>query len=78
MVDDDKFTEVAKTDFTIRIVSGFIFGVLAFVASIIFIVLFAFRNELNLIVPMAVMAGVGALVAVSCGYFLFRKKNKEQ
>ena len=36
MVEDDTFTEVAKTDLKIRIVGGFIFGIVAALASIIY------------------------------------------
>lgn len=83
MVEDETFTEVAKTDMKIRIVFGFIFGILAALTSIVFIILSIVYKKYDLIVPLVVMVLVGALVSVSCGYFIFRKEkqaeeNKEQ
>lgn len=83
MVEDETFTKVAKTDMKIRIVVGFIFGILAALASIVFIILSTVYKKYDLIVPLIAMVIVGALVSASCGYFIFRKEkqveeNKEQ
>lgn len=75
MVEDKTFTEVAKTDMKIRIVVGFIFGILAALASIVFIILSIVYKKYDLIVPLIAMVLVGALVSVSCGYFIFRKEK---
>ena len=77
MVEDDTFTEVAKTDFKIRTVAGFIFGILAAIASIIFIILSIVNKNTDFIIPLIIMVIVGLGVSASCGYFLFRKGQKE-
>ena len=78
MKEDDTFTEVAKTDFKLRLVAGFIFGILAAIASIIFIIV-SIVNKNNDMIPMfIIMVLVGLGVSASCGYFLFRKENKEE
>ena len=77
MKEDDTFTEVAKTDFKLRLVAGFIFGILAAIASIIFIIV-SIVNKNNDMIPMfIIMILVGLGVSASCGYFLFRKDKKE-
>ena len=78
MVEVDKFTEVAKTDFKIRLVEGFIFGILAALVSIIFIIVGIVTKKNEFVIPLVFMVIVGALVAISCGYFIFRKGNKEK
>ena len=77
MVENDKFTEVAKTDFKIRTVAGFIFGILAAIASITFIIVSIVNKNTEFIIPLIVMVIVGLGVSASCGYFLFRKEKKE-
>ncbi len=77
MVEDDKFTEMAKTDFKIRTVAGFIFGILAAIASIIFIIISIINKKTDFIIPLIIMVIVGLGVSASCGYFLFRKEKKE-
>ena len=77
MVENDKFTEVAKTDFKIRTVAGFIFGILVAIASIIFIIVSIVSKNTDFIIPLIIMILVGLGVSASCGYFLFRKEKKE-
>ena len=77
MVEDDTFTEVAKTDLKIRIVGGFVFGILAALASIIFIIVSIVSKNTDFIIPLIIMILVGLGVSASCGYFLFRKEKKE-
>ena len=77
MVEDDKFTEVAKTDFKIRLVAGFIFGILAALISLVFIIISFVNNNLQFALALIVMVVVGLGVSASCGYFLFRKEKKE-
>ena len=77
MKEDDTFTEVAKADFSLRLIAGFIFGILAAIASIIFIIV-GIVNKNNDMLPMfIIMILVGLGVSASCGYFLFRKGKKE-
>ncbi len=78
MVEDDTFTKVAKTDMKIRIVSGFIFGILAIIASIIFIILSVIYKKYDFIGPLIAMILVGLFVAGSCGYFIFRKEKSDE
>jgi hypothetical protein len=77
MVEDDKLTEVAKTDFKIRAVAGFIFGIVAALASIVFIIVSIVNKNTEFIIPLIIMVLVGLGVSASCGYFLFRKEKKE-
>ena len=78
MVEDDTFTEVAKHDFIVRTIFGFIFGILAAVVSIIFIVVSIVTKKYDLIIALSVMVLVGLGVSASCGYFLFRKEKKDE
>ena len=75
---EDKFTKVAKTDFKIRLVAGFIFGILAAIASIIFIIVGIVNKKYDMIAMFIIMVLVGLGVSASCGYFLFRKESKEE
>ena len=77
MVEDDKFTEVAKTDFKMRLVAGFIFGILATLISLVFIIVSFINNNLQFALALIAMVVVGLGVSASCGYFLFRKEKKE-
>ena len=77
MVKDDKLTEVAKTDFKITTVAGFIFGIVAALASIVFIIVSIVNKNTEFIIPLIIMVLVGLGVSASCGYFLFRKEKKE-
>ena len=77
MKEDDTFTEVAKADFSLRLIAGFIFGILAAIVSVIFIIV-GIVNKQNDMLPMfIIMILVGLGVSASCGYFLFRKGKKE-
>ena len=78
MKEDDTFTKVAKTDFKMRLVAGFIFGILASIASIIFIIVYIVNKKYNMIPMFIIMILVGLGVSASCGYFIFRKENKEE
>ena len=78
MKEDDKFTKVAKTDFKMRLVAGFIFGILASIASIIFIIVGIVSKKCDMIPMFIIMIIVGLGVSASCGYFIFRKENKEE
>ncbi len=77
MKEDDKFTEVAKADFKMRLVAGFIFGIIAAITSGTFIIVDILKKENNMIVMLIIMIVVGLAVSASCGYFLFRKDKKE-
>ena len=78
MVEDDTFTEVAKTDFKIRLVCGFIFGILAIIMSVVFIIMAIVKKNYDFIAPLCLMVLVGLGVSASCGYFLFKKEKKEE
>ena len=78
MAEDDKFTKAAKADFTLRLIAGFIFGILAALVSLVLVVISAINNNLEFVVALIVMILVGLGVSLSCGYFLFRKGNKEE
>ena len=78
MKEDDTFTKVAKTDFKMRLVAGFIFGILASIASIIFIIVYIVNKKYDMIPMFIIMILVGLGVSASCGYFIFRKENKEE
>ena len=78
MKEDDTFTKVAKTDFKIRLVAGFIFGILASIVSLIFIIVGIVSKKYDMIPMLIIMIIVGLGVSASCGYFIFRKDNKEE
>ena len=77
MKEDDTFTEVAKADFTMRLVAGFIFGIIVALASLIFIIVGIVNKKCDMIAMFIIMIVVGLGVSTSCGYFLFRKGKKE-
>ena len=77
MIEDEEFTEVAKTDMKLRIVFGFIFGILAAIISIIFIIVGIVTKKNELVIPLVFMVIVGIVVAISCGYFLFSRRKKQ-
>ena len=78
MKEDDTFTKVAKTDFKMRLIAGFIFGILASIASIIFIIVGIVNKKYDMIAMFIIMILVGLGVSASCGYFIFRKDKKEE
>ena len=78
MKEDDTFTEVAKTDFKIKLVAGFIFGILASIVSLIFIIVGIVGKKHDMIPMLIIKIIVGLEVSASCGYFIFRKENKEE
>ena len=78
MKEDDTFAEVAKADFTVRLVAGFIFGIIAALASLIFIIVGIVNKKYDMIAMFIIMIVVGLGVSASCGYFLFRKEKKEE
>ena len=78
MKEDDTFTKAAKTDFKIRLVAGFIFGILASIVSLIFIIVGIASKKYDMIPMLIIMIIVGLGVSASCGYFIFRKENKEE
>ena len=78
MKEDDTFTTVPKTDFKMRLIAGFIFGILASIASIIFIIVGIVNKKYDMIAMFVIMILVGLGVSASCGYFIFRKDKKEE
>ena len=77
-MDDKTFTKAAKANFTLRLITGFILGIIATIVGIVFliVVLVNHRNEFAPIVVMFMIAG--PIVSASCGYFLFRKSKKKE
>ena len=73
MEKDDTITKVAKNDFIMRTIAGFVFGIIAAIVSIIFIIVSIVNKKTDFIVPLIFMVIVGLGVSASCGYFLFRK-----
>ena len=78
MKEDDTFTEVAKANFLLRLIAGFIFGILVAIAGVIFIIVDILKKEYDMIAMFIIMVLVGLGVSASCGYFLFRKESKEE
>ena len=77
-MDDETFTKVAKTDFTIRLICGFIFGIIATIVGIIFLIV-AIVNKQSTFVPITVAFCIaGPIVSALCGYFLFGKSKKRE
>ena len=78
MKEDDRFTEIAKANFLLRLIVGFIFGILVAIAGVIIIIVDILKKENDMIVMLIIMVLVGLGVSASCGYFLFRKESKEE
>ena len=78
MKEDDTFTERAKANFLLRLITGFIFGILVAIAGVIIIIVDILKKENDMIVMLIIMVLVGLGVSASCGYFLFRKESKEE
>ena len=78
MKEDDTFTEVAKANLLLRLIVGFIFGILVAIAGVIIIIVDILKKENDMIVMLIIMVLVGLGVSASCGYFLFRKESKEE
>ena len=77
-MDDKTFTKVAKTDFTIRLVCGFVFGIIATIVGIIFLIV-CIVNKQSTFVPITVAFCIaGPIDSILCGLFLFRKEKKEE
>ena len=69
---------VGKTDFTIRLICGFIFGIIATIVGIIFLIV-CIVNKQSTFVPITVAFCIaGPIVSALCGFFLFRKDKKKE
>ena len=74
-MDEETYTDLAKADFTMKIVTGTIIGAIAFIGGIIAAIIFFVKGE-SLIAWMFVgLALVGLLVAGIDGYLLFSRKK---
>lgn len=78
MVEDDKFTKMAKADFKIRLVSGFIVGLIASIIAIVLIIVFLVMKKPELAGMMTLILLAGLITGGSCGFFLFRKGDQPQ
>ncbi len=79
MSEQDSYTKMAVADFTVKLVMGVIFGSIAFVAGIIFLIvtLVTGKNGEIIGVPIAFIV-VGALVSVIDALILLHGKNKKK
>ena len=79
-MDDETFNEIARHNFIIRLVAGFIFGIIAAITGIILLIALMINKQTDVAIMMILLIVVGLLVSGSCGYFLFsrRKNNKKE
>ena len=78
MLDDETINKVARHDFIIKTVVGFIFGSLAFIAGIVATIVCCVTGSTELITLFIALALVGLFVAAICGIFLFGKNKKKE
>ena len=80
-MDEEKYTELAKADFTMKMIGGVIAGIIGIIAGIVLIVFACIKNEYSFIGFGIALIAVGILVGVIDGYILFsrhkKKSNKE-
>ena len=79
MSEQDSYTKMAVADFTVKLVMGVIFGSIAFIAGIIFliVILVTGKNGEIIAMPIAFIV-VGALVSVVNTLILLNGKNKKK
>ena len=77
MEQDDTFTSIAKTDFAIKIICGFIFSIIGFIGTLIGMIV-SFVNAKPDVggIMIALMLAFLSLGIID-GYFLFRKGKKK-
>ena len=74
-MDEETYTELAKADFTMKIVTGTIIGAIAFIVGIILAIIFFVKGESLFAWLFVGLALVGLLVAGIDGYLLFSRKK---
>lgn len=77
-MDDDTFTELAKADFTAKMVGGLIVGTIGAIAGIVMIILGIVKKmSMISIIGIAILL-VSVLVGVIDGIILFSRKDKSK
>ena len=76
-MDDEKFTEMAKTDFTIKMIGGLIAGVIGVIAGIVLLVFAISKNDYSFIGCAIALIVVGLLVGGIDGFILFSRHKKK-
>ena len=74
-MDEETYSELAKADFTMKIVTGTIIGALAFIVGIILTIIFFVKGESPFAWMFVGLALVGLIVAGIDGYLLFSRKK---
>lgn len=77
-MDDDTFTEIAKADFTAKLVGGLIAGTIGVIVGIVLIVFGLINKSTPIAVCGIALIFVGVLVGVIDGIILFSRKNKSK
>ena len=77
-MDDDTFTELAKADFTAKLIGGLIAGTIGVIVGIVLIVFGLVRKSTPIAVTGIALIFVGVLVGVIDGIILFGRKNKSK
>ena len=74
-MDDDTFTAMAKTDFTMRLVCGMIAGTIGLIVGIVLIILGAIKN-MSFLIPMGIaLILIGLLVGLINGFLFFGRRK---
>ena len=76
MIEDDKFTEFAKWHLKMRLIGGFIAGIVLILLGIGLIIYCICNNEQTILAIAILMLLCGLFCTPICGYFVFRKPKR--
>ena len=79
MSEQDSYKEMAVADFTIKMIAGVIFGAIAFVLGLVFLIIALVTNQPGeLIVALIAIMVVGALVSIIDTIVLLKRKKSDK
>lgn len=79
MSEQDSYKEMAVADFTIKMIAGVIFGTIAFVLGLVFLIIALVTNQPGeLIAALIAIMVVGALVSIIDTIVLLKRKKSDK
>ena len=79
MSEQDSYKEMAVADFTIKMIAGVIFGTIAFVLGLVFLIIALVTNQPGeLIGALIAIMVVGALVSIIDTIVLLKRKKSDK
>ena len=79
MSEQDSYKEMAVADFTIKMIAGVIFGTIAFVLGLVFLIIALVTNQPGeLIGALIAVMVVGALVSIIDTIVLLKRKKSDK